>query len=83
MFTSVIAAIIVLGVGVLAFTLDPSTQGIGAAYGLIAALFVSVRGFVTEFHPWNRSARTVMEKMRVTGLVVLVTGVASLVAVAA
>jgi drug/metabolite transporter (DMT)-like permease len=75
------AAIIILGVGALAFTLDPVSQGVGVAYGLIAALFVSVRGFATEFHPWNRSARNVMEKMRVTGLVVLVTGLASLTAV--
>ena len=31
------------------------------------------RNFFAEFHPWNRAARTVIEKIRVVGLVVLVT----------
>src|SRR5207244_2167430 len=38
----------------------------------------TLRSFAAEFHPWNRSATTVMEKLRVTGLVVLVTSLASL-----
>ena len=37
-----------------------------------------LRGFAAEFHPWNRRAKTVLEKLRVTGLVVLVTSIASL-----
>ena len=32
-----------------------------------------LRSFSAEFHPWNRRAKTVMEKLRITGLVVLVT----------
>ena len=36
----------------------------------------------SEFHPWNRAARTVREKLRVTGMVVLVTSIASLAATA-
>jgi hypothetical protein len=32
-----------------------------------------VRGFASEFHAWNRAARTVREKLRVTGVLLLVT----------
>ena len=38
-----------------------------------AALAFILRSFSSEFHPWNRRAKTVMEKLRITGLVVLVT----------
>ena len=41
-------------------------------------LAFNLRGFAAEFHPWNRRAKTVLEKLRVTGLVVLVTSLASL-----
>ena len=51
----------------------------GAAAGVAAASFSTLRSFAAEFHPWNRRATTVMEKLRVTGLVVLVTSLASLV----
>jgi drug/metabolite transporter (DMT)-like permease len=44
-----------------------------AAAGLLAAVFMVMRGFASEFHPWNRAAKTVHDKLRVTGLVVLVT----------
>jgi hypothetical protein len=37
------------------------------------SLAFNLRTFAAEFHPWNRRARTVMEKLRITGLVVLVT----------
>jgi hypothetical protein len=43
-----------------------------------AAVAFNLRGFAAEFHPWNRNARTILEKLRVTGLVVLVTSIASL-----
>jgi len=33
---------------------------------------MNARTFATEFHPWNRRAETVQEKMRVPGLVLLV-----------
>lgn len=71
-------AIVFLGVGALALTLDPATQALGVFYGLISACMVTLRGFGAEFHPWNRAARNIFEKMRVTGLVVLVTGLTSL-----
>jgi drug/metabolite transporter (DMT)-like permease len=43
-----------------------------------AALAFCLRSFAAEFHPWNRAARTVHEKLRISGLVVLVTSLGSL-----
>jgi hypothetical protein len=40
---------------------------LGSACGFI----MSARSFAAEKHPWNRAARTIREKMRVTGLVLL------------
>jgi drug/metabolite transporter (DMT)-like permease len=53
---------------------------IGAA--LATAVTMAGRNFFAEFHPWNRAAKTVIEKMRVTGLVVMATSLAGLAAVA-
>ncbi len=39
------------------------------------ALAFDVRTFAGEVHPWNRNARTVTDKLRITGLVVLITTV--------
>ena len=41
-----------------------------------SAFAFNLRGFSAEFHPWNRRARTLIEKLRITGLVVLVTSLA-------
>ena len=46
-------------------------MGVGLA--VACAINMSMRAFATEFHPWNRAARTIREKMRVTGLVLLMT----------
>src|SRR6266567_351995 len=51
------------------------------AVTLAAAAFMSMRNLLAEFHPWNRRARTVIEKMRVTGLVVLATSIGGLVGI--
>lgn len=48
------------------------------AAALGCAVFVNVRTYATEFHKWNREARTVYAKMHVTGLVVLVTSLGGL-----
>jgi hypothetical protein len=45
--------------------------------GLASAAAFNMRGFAAEFHPYNRNARTVHEKLRVTGLIVLVSSIAS------
>jgi uncharacterized membrane protein len=50
-----------------------------AAAGTLAAVFLVARGFAAEIHPWNRAARTVREKLRVTGLIILVTSMFGLV----
>ena len=42
------------------------------------SLAFNLRTFSAEFHPWNRRARTVTEKLRITGLVVLVTSLVRL-----
>lgn len=47
------------------------------------AVFVNLRTYATEFHPWNRRASTVFEKMRVTGVVVFITSVGGLVLIGA
>lgn len=47
------------------------------ASGLASAAAFNLRGFAAEFHPYNRNAKTVVEKLRVTGLIVLVSSIAS------
>jgi len=50
--------------------------------GTLAGTFMVVRGFASEFHPVNRAARTVRDKLRFTGVVVMVASVLSLATVA-
>jgi hypothetical protein len=71
--------VVFLGIAPLLLTIDAEHRLAGASAGVAAAAFSTVRSFAAEFHPWNRRATTVMEKLRVTGLVVLVTSLASLV----
>lgn len=75
----VIVGAIVFLVGVTA----PEARWPMAIVGTLAAVCMVVRGFAAEFHPWNRSATTVRDKLRVTGLVLLVTSILSLVLTAA
>ena len=60
----------------------PARSGAIAPRSLTAvagsAFAFNLRGFSAEFHPWNRRAGTITEKLRITGLVVLVTSMASL-----
>ena len=52
----------------------PATHSAGFGWASLAtALTMASRNFFAEFHPWNRAAKSVIEKMRVVGLVVLVT----------
>lgn len=56
----------------------PSEYRLGViAAGLASAAAFNLRGFAAEFHPYNRNAKTVPEKLRVTGLIVLVSSIAS------
>ena len=50
-----------------------SHRWMGVGLAVACAINMSIRAFATEFHPWNRAARTIQEKMRITGLVLLVT----------
>ena len=58
---------------------SPTVRGPMAAMGTLAAVFLVARGFAAEVHPWNRAARTVREKLRLTGLIILVTSMLSLI----
>ncbi len=71
--------VVLAGVVPLIVVVDAAHRAEVAAVALASALSFNLRGFSAEFHPWNRKATTVMEKLRVTGLVVLVTSIASLI----
>jgi drug/metabolite transporter (DMT)-like permease len=70
--------VVFAGIAPLLLTIGAENRVAGAAAGIAAASFSTLRSFAAEFHPWNRRATTVMEKLRVTGLVVLVTSLSSL-----
>lgn len=69
----VVATLFLLGVT------PPDVRWPMAGMGTLAAVFLVARGFAVEIHPWNRDARTVRDKLRVTGLILLVTSMLSLV----
>ena len=72
------AGIVLAGIVPLIATIDAEHRTAAAAAGIASALSSNLRGFSAEFHPWNRRATTVREKLRVTGLIVLVTSLVSL-----
>jgi len=57
----------------------PDKRGMAIVLGMACALAVAVKTFASEFHPWNRKAETITDKIRVTGLVVLATALLNLV----
>jgi hypothetical protein len=72
------AVVVTLGILPLLFTIAAGQRMAGVATGIAAGAFSALRAFSAEFHPWNRRAVTVMDKLRVSGLVVLVSAFASL-----
>lgn len=70
------AAIVLTGISALCILIEPARAIPGVALAAGCAVIMNTRTFATEFHPWNRRAETVLEKMRVTGLVLLVTSCA-------
>lgn len=72
------AAVVFIAIALLLFTISAENRLAASTAGLAASAFLTLRSFAAEFHPWNRRAITVMEKLRVTGLVVLVSSLASL-----
>jgi hypothetical protein len=71
-------AVIIAGLLPLLFLLDPAYRPAVLTAVAGSAFAFNLRGFSAEFHPWNRRAGTITEKLRITGLVVLVTSLASL-----
>jgi drug/metabolite transporter (DMT)-like permease len=53
--------------------IDPTVQVTAMMLALTCALISVTRNFSAEFHPHNRAATTVFEKMRITGLMLMVT----------
>jgi hypothetical protein len=74
---------ILVGIVPLALTVPAGFRTAVFSAVMAAALTFILRSFSSEFHPWNRRAQTVMEKLRVTGLVVLVTCIVGLALAAA
>jgi hypothetical protein len=72
------AGIICLGVALILAGVDAGQRApiVTATAGCVLAF--NLRTFAGEFHPWNRRARTLVEKLRITGLVVLVTAASSI-----
>ena len=68
--------LVCMAVTLYATTIPPQSVGMALLLGSLCALISVTRNFSAEFHPWNRKARDVIEKMRVTGLVLLVTALA-------
>ena len=62
---------ILAALGVLLAGLEPQAAYGGGLGALATALFFVSRSFIVERHPWNRAARTVGERVRITGLVML------------
>lgn len=63
--------------------LQPDGRVMAVALGIACGFIMTARWFATEFHPWNRAARSIWEKMRLTGLVLLVTSLMALALVGA
>jgi len=72
------AAVVLAGIVPMMAAVDEASRMAAAAAGIAAALTSNLRSFAAEFHPWNRRADTVHEKLRVTGLVVLASSLVSL-----
>jgi hypothetical protein len=69
---------ILVGIAPLSLTVPAEHRVAVYAAAAAAALTFILRSFSSEFHPWNRRAKTVTEKLRVTGLVVFVTCIVGL-----
>ena len=69
------SVIIVAAVVPLLYGVDTDVRVFAGILAVLCSLIVAVKTFSSEFHPANRAASTVREKLRVTGLVVLATTV--------
>ena len=76
------AVVIVAAIAFVILLTPPAARWPMSIAGVLAATLLVVRGFASEFHPWNRAAKTVREKLSLTGIVVLITSVIGLAGVA-
>ena len=76
------ALVVLAGIAFHLPAIEAAPRAAGLAIALGCAFFMSVRAFAAEQHPYNRAARSVLEKMRVTGLVLLVTSALGIAALA-
>ena len=72
-------AVLLLGLVITAYWFPAAQQPGFIAATLASAALMSFRNLMAEFHPWNRRARTVVDKMRVTGIVVLASSIVGLI----
>lgn len=78
----IVGAVLIVALVLFTAWFLPATHAwgfVGAA--LATSLTMSSRNFFAEFHPWNRAAKTVPDKLRVVGLVVLATSLTGLLTV--
>jgi drug/metabolite transporter (DMT)-like permease len=76
-------AIVLAGLIVTIWFFPAAQSAAFLAATLASCAFMSIRNLFAEFHPWNRRAQTVIDKMRVTGLVALATSILGLAVTAA
>lgn len=67
------SAIIFAAVAPILMSVDADQRFNASILALICSLIVSVKTFASEFHPANRAAKNIHDKIRVTGLVVMST----------
>lgn len=67
------SAIIFAAVLPILLSVDTGQRFNASILALICSLIVSVKTFASEFHPANRAAKNIHDKIRVTGLVVMST----------
>jgi drug/metabolite transporter (DMT)-like permease len=77
------AAIVLAAVFWLAAVVPAERRWIALAISALCAIAFVTRGYASEFHAHNRAARTLREKMQVTGVVTLVTALGGWVVVLA
>jgi drug/metabolite transporter (DMT)-like permease len=58
--------------------METNSPLLSLALGAGCACIMSARSFAAEYHPWNRRALTIPEKLRMTGLMLLVASLAGL-----
>ena len=75
------ALVVIASIAFIVPGLEADRRVAGVLLAITCAFIMSLRSFAAEFHPWNRSAHTVFEKMRVTGLVLLVSSIIGVVLV--